>query len=114
RMDEGGRYADGLRKKVRVRQRLHGKAGQGHDGHAHYARAGAGHGGDQSLHEYESAFASVRKTVDATEAEYEQFSDAIKKMSTEVAADAADIAEVMANAGQLGIQNDYLVEFTRT
>ena len=44
--------------------------------------------------EYESAFTSVRKTVDATET--------------------ADIAEVMANAGQLGIQNDYLVEFTRT
>lgn len=64
--------------------------------------------------EYESAFASVRKTVDATEAEYEQLSDAVKKMSTEVATDAADIAEVMANAGQLGIQNDYLVEFTRT
>ena len=64
--------------------------------------------------EYESAFASVRKTVDATETEYEQLSDAVKKMSTEVATDAADIAEVMANAGQLGIQNDYLVEFTRT
>ena len=64
--------------------------------------------------EYESAFASVRKTVDATEAEYEQLSDAVKKMSTEVATDATDIAEVMANAGQLGIQNDYLVEFTRT
>lgn len=27
-------------------------------------------------------------------------------MSTEVATDATDIAEVMANAGQLGIQND--------
>ena len=26
----------------------------------------------------------------------------------------ANIAEVMANAGQLGIQNDYLVDFTRT
>ena len=64
--------------------------------------------------EYESAFTSVRKTVDATEDEYEQLSDSIKKMSTEVATDAADIAEVMANAGQLGIQNDYLVEFTRT
>ena len=64
--------------------------------------------------EYESAFASVRKTVDATETEYGQLSDAVKKMSTEVATDAADIAEVMANAGQLGIQNDYLVEFTRT
>lgn len=64
--------------------------------------------------EYESAFTSVRKTVDATETEYALFSDAIQKMSTEIATDAADIAEVMANAGQLGIQNDYLVEFTRT
>ncbi|MCI6377840.1 MAG: phage tail tape measure protein [Clostridiales bacterium] len=52
--------------------------------------------------EYESAFASVRKTVDATETEYGQLSDAVKKMSTEVATDATDIAEVMANAGQLG------------
>lgn len=34
---------------MRVRQRLHGKAGQGHDGHAHHARSGAGHGGDQGL-----------------------------------------------------------------
>ena len=64
--------------------------------------------------EYESAFTSVRKTVDATETEYALFSDAIQKMSTEIATDAADIAEVTANAGQLGIQNDYLVEFTRT
>ena len=48
-MDEGGRYADGLREKVRVRQRLHGKAGQGYDHHDHHARAGAGHGGDQGL-----------------------------------------------------------------
>ena len=35
-------------------------------------------------------------------------------MSTEVATSANDIAEVMAIAGQLGITNDYLVEFTRT
>lgn len=48
-MDKGGRYADGLREKVRVRQRLHGKAGQGHDDCAHHARSGAGYGGDQGL-----------------------------------------------------------------
>ena len=64
--------------------------------------------------DYESAFASVRKTVDATEAEYDRLSDSVKRMSTEVATSASDIAEVMANAGQLGIQNDYLVDFTRT
>lgn len=64
--------------------------------------------------EYEDAFASVRKTVDATEAEYGKLSGSIKKMSTEVATSAEDIAEVMASAGQLGIQNNNLVGFTRT
>ncbi len=64
--------------------------------------------------DFESAFTSVRKTVDATEAEYDALSDSVKQMSTEVATSASNIAEVMANAGQLGIQNDYLVDFTRT
>ena len=64
--------------------------------------------------EYESAFASVRKTVDATEVEYRELSDAAKQMSTEVATSASTIAEVMANAGQLGISKEYLVDFTRT
>ncbi len=64
--------------------------------------------------EYEDAFASVRKTVDATEEEYAQLSGSVKTMSTEVATSANDIAEVMASAGQLGIKNDNLVAFTRT
>ena len=64
--------------------------------------------------DFESAFTGVRKTVDATEQEYEELSDAVKQMSTELATSSGAIAEVMANAGQLGIQNDYLVEFTRT
>ena len=63
---------------------------------------------------YESAFASVRKTVDATDAEFVRLSDDIEKMSTQVAASADDIAEVVAVAGQLGIQNEHLMEFART
>jgi len=63
---------------------------------------------------FESAFTSVRKTVDATEEEFAGLSDSIKQMSTEVATSADDIAEVMAVAGQLGIANEHLVEFTRT
>ena len=63
-------------------------------------------------HEY--AFADVRKTVDATEEEYDRLSDSVKQMSTEVAASAEDIAEVMSIAGQLGIENEHLAEFTRT
>ena len=64
--------------------------------------------------EFESAFASVRKTVDATEEEYESLSASVKQMSTEIATSSSTIAEVMANAGQLGIEKDYLVDFTRT
>lgn len=64
--------------------------------------------------DYEYAFADVRKTVDATEEEYDRLSASVKKMSTEVAASAEDIAEVMSIAGQLGIENEHLSEFTRT
>ena len=63
---------------------------------------------------YESAFTSVRKTVDATDAEFAVLSDDIKEMSTQVASSADDIAEVVAVAGQLGIQNSHLMEFART
>lgn len=64
--------------------------------------------------DYESAFASVRKTVDATEEEYAALSASIKEMSTQVASSAGDIAEVVAVAGQLGIENEHLMDFTRT
>ena len=63
---------------------------------------------------FESAFASVRKTVDATEDEFASLSAEVKQMSTEVATSADDIAEVMAVAGQLGIATEHLSEFTRT
>ena len=52
--------------------------------------------------------------MDATEEEYESLSAPVKQMSTEIATSSSTIAEVMANAGQLGIQKDYLVDFTRT
>ncbi len=63
---------------------------------------------------YESAFTSVRKTVNATEEEFAALSDEIKGMSTEIATSADDIAEVVAIAGQLGIGTDYLTTFART
>lgn len=64
--------------------------------------------------DFEYSFANVRKTVEATEDEFGELSDATKMMSTEVATSGADIAEVTAVAGQLGIANDYLMGFTRT
>ena len=64
--------------------------------------------------DFESSFTSVRKTVDATESEFDALASASKTMSTQVAASTSQINEVMATAGQLGIANDYLVNFTRT
>ena len=64
--------------------------------------------------DFESAFTGVRKTVDATEAEYDHLADSIKRMSTEIATSTTEIAGVMENAGQLGITNDNLESFTRT
>lgn len=75
---------------------------------------GLGTAAIKSSIDFESAFISVRKTVDATEEEYAQLSDQIKEMSTVVATSADDIAETTAMAGQLGIQNKYLIDFTRT
>lgn len=73
----------------------------------------AGLAGKASI-EYESAFAGVRKTVDATEEELQSFSDGIREMSREIPKSAAAIAEVAEAAGQLGIKNDALLTFTRT
>lgn len=67
----------------------------------------------QSSIDYESAFASVQKTVDATEGEFAELSSQIKQMSTEIATDATDIAETFAIAGQMGIEADNLAEFAR-
>ena len=63
--------------------------------------------------DFESSFTSVRKTVDATEAEFDQLADTSKKMSTEVAAGTDEINEVMAAGGQLGVATEHLSDFTR-
>ncbi|PAE21960.1 phage tail tape measure protein [Bacillus sp. 7504-2] len=64
--------------------------------------------------DFESAFAGVRKTVDATEVEFAEFEKGIRSMAKEIPAAATEIAGVAEAAGQLGIQNDALLGFTRT
>ena len=63
--------------------------------------------------DFESSFASVRKTVDASEEEFARLAEASKNMSTEVAASTTTINEVMATGGQLGIATEHMEEFTR-
>lgn len=64
--------------------------------------------------QFESAFAGVEKTVDATDAQLQEFRSGIREMSTEIPQTASDIASVAEAAGQLGIKNDYLLGFTET
>ncbi|WP_277587347.1 phage tail tape measure protein [Psychrobacillus antarcticus] len=64
--------------------------------------------------DFESAFAGVRKTVDGTEAEFQVLSDGIRDMAKEIPAAATEIAGVAEAAGQLGIQKESILGFTRT
>lgn len=68
----------------------------------------------KSSMDFESAFAGVRKTVDATEEEYNEFREGILEMSKVLPASAEEIAAVAEAAGQLGIQKSAILSFTRT
>lgn len=68
----------------------------------------------KSAIDFESAFAGVRKTVDATEAEFSMLETGIRDMAKEIPASAAAIAEVGEAAGQLGIETENILGFTRT
>lgn len=63
---------------------------------------------------FESAFANVRKTVDSSEEGFAFLRQGILDMSKELPTAANEIAEVAAMAGQLGIETDHILTFTRT
>ena len=63
---------------------------------------------------FESAFAGVKKTVDATDAEYAKLRQNILDMSRDIPSSDDEIAGVMEIAGQLGIATNSLSDFTKT
>ncbi len=65
--------------------------------------------------EFESAFAGVRKTVDATEAEFDQLSRRLVDLSKEIPVTAKELAGIQEIAGQLGVRGvAALTKFTDT
>ncbi|WP_339273614.1 phage tail tape measure protein [Paenibacillus sp. FSL W8-0426] len=64
--------------------------------------------------EYESAFAGVIKTVDATEEELQGLSDGLREMARQGPSTASSLAEIAEAAGQLGIKNEAILSFTST
>lgn len=78
------------------------------------ALIGVGAAATKAGMEYESAFAGVKKTVDATVEQFEILDKGIRDMSLRIPSSAVDIAGVMEVAGQLGITTDNLLAFTDT
>lgn len=64
--------------------------------------------------EFESAFTGVKKTVSATESQFAEFERQIRNMAKEIPLTTSEISGIAEAAGQLGIENDNLMEFTRT
>lgn len=64
--------------------------------------------------DFEDAFAGVIKTVDATDEQIEELRKGIIAMSTELPASTTEISSVTEAAGQLGIQADNILSFTKT
>lgn len=64
--------------------------------------------------DFESAFAGVKKTVDATDKQLETLRSGIRAMSKEMPTAATEIAGVAEAAGQLGIQTDNILSFSKT
>lgn len=62
---------------------------------------------------FESAFAGVKKTVDATEEQLAKLRSGILQMSTEIPLAATEIAGIAEAAGQLGIKTGNIEGFTR-
>lgn len=63
---------------------------------------------------FESSFAGVRKTINATEQEFKDFASTFRRMATEIPVNVNEINKVAEAAGQLGIQKSAIVGFTRT
>ena len=68
----------------------------------------------KSAIDFESAFAGVRKTVNATEEEFGTLEKGIRDMAKRMPASASEIAKVAEAAGQLGIKTENILDFTET
>jgi TP901 family phage tail tape measure protein len=76
--------------------------------------AGVGTAAAKAGSDFESAFAGIRKTVDATEQQYDALEDSIRSMSKNMPMAATELAGIGEAAGQLGIQTENLEEFIQT
>ncbi len=62
---------------------------------------------------FESSFTGVRKTVNATEEEFQKLQASFRQMSREMPTNIHQLNKIAEIAGQLGIENEQLVSFTK-
>lgn len=62
---------------------------------------------------FESSFAGVKKTIDATEMEYKQMAETFREMARVMPTNVNEINRVAEAAGSLGIEKNNLKEFTK-
>ena len=73
-----------------------------------------GVGAVKAAMDFESSFAGVRKTVNATEGEFAALSSGFREMSKEIPVSVNELNKIGESAGQLGIQTEHILGFTRT
>src|SRR5688572_26003812 len=64
--------------------------------------------------DFESSFAGVRKTVDATDAEFKRLAQGIRDMAKVMPVSANELNRIAEAAGQLGVPKDNILDFTKT
>lgn len=62
---------------------------------------------------FETSFAGVRKTVNATEEEFKKFEESFRSMAKQLPINVNQINKIAESAGQLGIKNEAIVGFTK-
>lgn len=68
----------------------------------------------QAAIDFESSFAGVRKTVDATEPQLQVLAEGFRAMAREIPITVDEINRIGESAGQLGIARGAILDFTRT
>ncbi len=63
--------------------------------------------------DFESSFAGVRKTVDATEQEFDQMAASLRKLAKEIPINVNELNRLAEAAGALGVPKAEIVDFTR-
>ena len=62
---------------------------------------------------FESSFAGVRKTVDATEAQFGELAQSLRDLAKEIPVNVNELNRIGEVAGQLGVEVENIKEFTR-